>query len=115
MSNNYTNPLAKKLEDIADWGSTTSLEDIQTIREAATEIEIASGTVQAATTLGLTMAEKYNMAAARNDELLQRISDEVEAHRVTKELLAQAMETARRGIDAAEYAQNLLNKETTHE
>jgi hypothetical protein len=61
------------------------------------------------------MAEKYNMAAARNDELLQRISDEVEAHRVTKELLAQAMETARRGIDAAEYAQNLLNKETTHE
>jgi DNA-binding transcriptional regulator YhcF (GntR family) len=112
------NPLSQALEAIAANGAITTEAELQVIREAASEIAIASNTVQAATFLALTAAEKFADVQRRNDELLRRISDEVEAHRVTKETLAQAIETADRGVTKAEELHAKLqaqNKETTHE
>lgn len=87
--------LADKLAAIASVGAISSIEDLATIREAAAEIAIASNTVQAATMLALTTAEKFTEYERRNDELLQRISDEVEAHRATKDRLEEALKNHR--------------------
>jgi hypothetical protein len=77
-------------------------EELNLIKVAAGEIAICANSVEASTMLALTMAEKFGDTVRRNDELLQRISDEVEAHRVTKELLAEAMATAERATTMAE-------------
>jgi hypothetical protein len=103
------NPLSQALEAIADNGAITTEAELQVIRDAAGEIAICANSVEASTMLALTMAEKFGDTVRRNDELLQRISDEVEAHRVTKELLAEALAVAHRATTMAEG----LNAEVT--